>query len=60
MGAARRAIHGGEALRSVVHRVAIFDKQGNITHIVSQSDVIRCTPRCAASHVLQMSNAAHG
>ena len=35
-------MHGGERLRSVVHRVAIFNKEGTITDIVSQSDVIRC------------------
>jgi CBS-domain-containing membrane protein len=35
-------MHGGERLRSVVHRVAIFNKDGAITDIVSQSDVIRC------------------
>jgi len=40
----RRAMHGGERLRSVVHRVAIFNKEGTITDIVSQSDVIRCVP----------------
>ena len=38
----RRAMHGGERLRSVVHRVAIFNKEGTITDIVSQSDVVRC------------------
>lgn len=37
----RKAMHGGEELRSVVHRCAIFNKEGNITHIVSQSDVVR-------------------
>ena len=40
-------MHGGEKLRSVVHRVAIFDKEGTITDIVSQSDVIRCVAACA-------------
>ena len=46
----RSAMHGGERLRSVVHRVAIFNKEGAITDIVSQSDVIRCRYRATARH----------
>jgi hypothetical protein len=28
----------------VVHRVAVFDAHGEITHVVSQMDVIQCGP----------------
>ncbi len=29
----------------VVHRVAIFDTHGTITHVISQLDVMRCAAR---------------
>ena len=31
----------GESCRTVVHRVGLFDRGGHITHIISQSDVVR-------------------
>eukprot|EP00884_Botryococcus_braunii_P005065 jgi/Botrbrau1/1455/Bobra.178_3s0013.1 len=36
-----KAIHGGKSSRTVVHRVALYDKSFRITHIVSQTDVAR-------------------
>lgn len=42
-----KAIFGGSATHKVVHRVALFDKDSVIKHIISQSDVARycCTCR---------------
>lgn len=40
-GGAGLQVHAGESSRTVVHRVGMFDKSGHITHIISQSDVIR-------------------
>ena len=37
-----KAIFGGSATQQVVHRVALFDKESVIKHIISQSDVARC------------------
>lgn len=37
----RRAMHAGEYVNEVVHRVALFDAAGRITHIISQTDIIR-------------------
>ncbi|KAK9901266.1 hypothetical protein WJX75_003216 [Coccomyxa subellipsoidea] len=34
-----KAIFGGSATHRVVHRVALFDKESKITHIISQSDI---------------------
>jgi hypothetical protein len=34
-------MHDGRQTHNVVHRVALFDKDGCITHVVSQTDVIR-------------------
>ncbi len=36
-----RAIFGGSKTQRVVHRAALFDKEGKITHIISQSDIAR-------------------
>ena len=36
-----KAIFGGSATQKVVHRMALFDKDFVIRHIVSQSDVAR-------------------
>ncbi|KIY94859.1 hypothetical protein MNEG_13104 [Monoraphidium neglectum] len=40
-GAARGAGGGGGGGRRVVHRLAVFNALGEITHIVSQTDVLR-------------------
>ncbi|EIE20202.1 CBS-domain-containing protein [Coccomyxa subellipsoidea C-169] len=34
-----KAIFGGSKTQRVVHRAALFDKEGKITHIISQSDI---------------------
>lgn len=34
-------MHGGKHSRTIVHRVGLFDRQGQMTHILSQSDVVR-------------------
>ncbi|CAL8470950.1 g10492 [Coccomyxa elongata] len=34
-----KAIFGGSATQRVVHRVALFDRESRITHIISQSDI---------------------
>eukprot|EP00891_Asterochloris_glomerata_P003250 jgi/Astpho2/3250/fgenesh1_pg.00052_%23_52_t len=36
-----KAVHGGKHSRTIVHRVGLFDRQGQMTHILSQSDVVR-------------------
>lgn len=36
-----RGMHGGAKSRNVVHRVALFDNQGRITSIISQTDIIK-------------------
>ncbi|KAK9829547.1 hypothetical protein WJX72_006411 [[Myrmecia] bisecta] len=36
-----KAMHGGTKARTVGHRVALYSKEGCITNIVSQSDVVR-------------------
>ena len=36
-----KAVHGGKHSRKIVHRVGLFDRQGQMTHILSQSDVVR-------------------
>lgn len=36
-----RGVAGGERGRSIVHRLGLFDKAGAITHIISQSDLVR-------------------
>ncbi|KAK9831404.1 hypothetical protein WJX81_001860 [Elliptochloris bilobata] len=38
---ARKAIAGGSRTRTVVHRIALYDRQIRITHIISQSDIAR-------------------
>lgn len=38
-------VHAGESSRTVVHRVGLFNKQGYITTIISQSDVVRWLAR---------------
>lgn len=38
---ARSGLFGGTRSRKVVHRLALFDKDGQLTHVVSQTDVIR-------------------
>jgi hypothetical protein len=37
----RSGLFGGTRSRKVVHRLALFDKDGQLTHVVSQTDVIR-------------------
>lgn len=37
----RRAMHAGEFVNDVVHRVALFDAAGRITNIISQTDILR-------------------
>lgn len=38
---ARRAVFGGTRVRPVVHRLALFDDEHQLTHIISQSDMIK-------------------
>lgn len=33
-------MHAGEGLPHIVHRVALFDSVGHITHVISQTDVV--------------------
>lgn len=40
-----RGFHAGSKLPKVVHRVAIFDNDGRITNIVSQTDIVRFLQR---------------
>ena len=40
--ARRRVLFGGTRSRPVVHRLALFDVEGALTQIISQSDVIKC------------------
>jgi hypothetical protein len=43
----RRSLHQSGRSSKIVHRLAVFDKSGDVQHIISQSDVIRCwSPRC--------------
>lgn len=37
----KKQVFGGTRSRQVVHRLALFDADGQLTHIVSQSDVIK-------------------
>eukprot|EP00198_Chlamydomonas_reinhardtii_P012056 XP_001701393.1 predicted protein [Chlamydomonas reinhardtii] len=37
----RRGMHEGEQQAQVVHRVALFDRGGAITSVISQSDIVR-------------------
>lgn len=39
-------MHGGKETVKVVHRVALFDAESRITHIVSQSDIARSVVCC--------------
>lgn len=36
-----RALHGGETTSKHLHRLALFNNEGRITCIVSQSDIVR-------------------
>lgn len=36
-----RAVFGGTRLRPVVHRLALFDDEHQLTHIISQSDMVK-------------------
>lgn len=37
----RRVVFGGTRSRQVVHRLALFDAAGHLSHVISQSDVIK-------------------
>jgi CBS-domain-containing membrane protein len=37
----RRSLHQSGRSAKIVHRLAVFDKTGDVQHIISQSDVIR-------------------
>ena len=37
----RRSVFGGTRSRQVVHRLALFDAEGHLSHVISQSDVIK-------------------
>lgn len=37
----RRVVFGGTRSRQVVHRLALFDVAGHLSHVISQSDVIK-------------------
>lgn len=37
----RRVVFGGTRSRQVVHRLALFDAGGHLSHVISQSDVIK-------------------
>lgn len=37
----RRVVFGGTRSRQVVHRLALFDSAGHLSHVISQSDVIK-------------------
>ncbi len=37
----RRVVFGGTRSRQVVHRLALFDSGGHLSHVISQSDVIK-------------------
>ncbi len=37
----RRVVFGGTRSRQVVHRLALFDTAGHLSHVISQSDVIK-------------------
>ena len=37
----RRGMFGGTRSRHVVHRLALFDAGGHLSHVISQSDVIK-------------------
>ena len=37
----RRAVFGGTRVRPVVHRLALFDDEHQLTHIISQSDMVK-------------------
>lgn len=39
--ARRRVVFGGTRSRQVVHRLALFDAAGHLSHVISQSDVIK-------------------
>jgi CBS-domain-containing membrane protein len=34
-------MHDGSKMTEVVHRIAVFDNEGRITNIVSQTDIVR-------------------
>ena len=36
-----KALFGGTRSRHVVHRLALFDSEGQLTHVISQSDMIK-------------------
>mmetsp|Transcript_6225 Transcript_6225/g.13609 ORF Transcript_6225/g.13609 Transcript_6225/m.13609 type:complete len:392 (-) Transcript_6225:740-1915(-) len=40
-----RGVHGGHNQAHVVHRIAIFDNQGRVSNIISQTDIIRFLER---------------
>ncbi|PRW33691.1 CBS domain [Chlorella sorokiniana] len=37
----KRVVFGGTRSRQVVHRLALFDSAGHLSHVISQSDVIK-------------------
>ncbi|PSC67382.1 E3 ubiquitin-ligase [Micractinium conductrix] len=37
----KRSVFGGTRSRQVVHRLALFDAEGHLSHVISQSDVIK-------------------
>jgi hypothetical protein len=39
--ARRRVVFGGTRSRPVVHRLALFSPGGHLSHVISQSDVIK-------------------
>ncbi len=41
-------MHGGGRSSKIVHRLAVFNKAGEVEAVVSQSDVIRCGVRFCA------------
>ena len=48
-----RSLHQSGRSSKIVHRLAVFDKSGDVQHIISQSDVIRCeTLNREACHVM--------